>query len=288
MILTSHEDASVNFVYEIEGGKVECRYVRRNAEKVNCYLSSQTGCRQACRMCFLTQTGQTTANDVPWYDYQNQAKMVLDYYKEQIPTAGKAYKVNYDFMAQGDVFANKKFLFAPWYTLHRLDDLARSYDLVPCFKLSTIFPEEMPDIDLAKEFRSISPDIYYSLYSLNAAFRKRWLPKAMAPMRAAKMLKKYQDTTNKIITLHWAFIEGQNDSADDIEKIAQWIILHRLRVNFNIVRYNPFSNKFGKETSEEIIEARTRELYRLFPESRVKVVQRVGFDVAASCGMFVK
>lgn len=61
-----------------------------------------------------------------------------------------------------------------------------------------------------------------------------------------------------------------------------------LQCDFNIVRYNPFSPEQGQETSEDVLEDLVREIRYLMPDSIVKVIPRVGFDVNASCGMFVK
>jgi len=53
------------------------------------------------------------------------------------------------------------------------------------------------------------------------------------------------------------------------------------------VRYNPHDpSRHGVEPPEEII-ARNTTIYRSrLPNARVSVIARVGFDVAASCGMF--
>ena len=60
----SSVDASVNWVREADIGRVEARYVRRSDDYFVVYLSSQTGCVQACRMCHLTASGQTQLRNV--------------------------------------------------------------------------------------------------------------------------------------------------------------------------------------------------------------------------------
>jgi adenine C2-methylase RlmN of 23S rRNA A2503 and tRNA A37 len=87
--------------------------------------------------------------------------------------------------------------------------------------------------------------------------------------------------------LHWAFIAGQNDDVATVEAIIEAVASIGLRVNINIVRYNPFSSDQGTEPPEEILRRNAALLRDGLPGSRVKVVTRVGSDVQASCGMFV-
>jgi hypothetical protein len=56
----------------------------------------------------------------------------------------------------------------------------------------------------------------------------------------------------------------------------------------NIVRYNPPDPAcHGSEPPEDVIE-RNADIFRSrLPYARVRVIPRVGFDVAASCGMFL-
>jgi 23S rRNA (adenine2503-C2)-methyltransferase len=97
----------------------------------------------------------------------------------------------------------------------------------------------------------------------------------------------YKKPFHKIIKLHWAFIEGENDSEFDVGEIAQAVSNIGLRVDINIVRYNPYSPVQGKEPAIELIEDRVNYLKFLLPESEVKIIGRVGRDVYASCGTFV-
>jgi len=73
-----------------------------------------------------------------------------------------------------------------------------------------------------------------------------------------------------------------------VRGICETVKQFELHANVAIVRYNPYSALQGKEPSEEIIQARAELIKRLLPASHVKVITRVGFDVKASCGMFVE
>ena len=119
-------------------------------------------------------------------------------------------------------------------------------------------------------------------------FRKRWLPLAIPAQTALRQLKSYQDQTRKIPVLHWALIRGENDAAPDVSAVCRAVNEVGLRADVNIVRYNPYSTEYGEEASEQVIEERARQIGEELPGCRVKIVSRVGFDVQASCGMFVE
>jgi adenine C2-methylase RlmN of 23S rRNA A2503 and tRNA A37 len=122
---------------------------------------------------------------------------------------------------------------------------------------------------------------------MNKDFRRVWLPSAIDPNKALAKLKAYQDDSKKIIKIHYAFIKDQNDSLEDVKQVCEAIHNHDLKVEFNLVRYNPYSPEEGEESSECTIN-RNLEYLRENLDSKVKMINRVGFDVKASCGMFVE
>jgi adenine C2-methylase RlmN of 23S rRNA A2503 and tRNA A37 len=284
-VLQSGLDVSVNFVREGPfPGKIEARYVRRKPEVFIVYLSSQTGCAKACRMCHLTQSGQTDFEDVPIDGYFQQADEVLEWYDRLNQPARIAH---FNFMARGEVFANQYVHADAERLLIGLGQRATSRGLVPVFKFSTIMPQEMAEVALADLFGAFSPDIYYSIYSVDPRFRRRWLPKAMDAELALAKLYDYQRIARKVPVLHWAFIEGENSDEASVAHLCDAVNAAGLRVDVNIVRYNPYSERQGVEPSIEVIEAHRRLLMDRLQGSRVQIVDRVGFDVKASCGMFV-
>jgi len=285
-VLKSAEDDSVNFVFSGDyPGFFEARYVRRSPKYFAAYLSSQSGCRQACRMCHLTATGQTSDFNATLENYTEQAARVFRWYDEHCQ---KAEIVHFNFMARGEAFANELFLRQGKELFDRLGMEAIKRDLFPRFLISTVMPKNMIGQSLSRLFPIINPEIYYSIYSVNEDFRKRWLPKAMVVDEALKMLKEYQENTKKIIKLHWAFIEGQNDREEDMALLCHKIRASGVRVDIAIVRYNPYDESYGKESREAILNRNVEILKSLLPFSKIKMITRVGRDVKASCGMFVE
>lgn len=275
--LVSEIDKSVNFVQSVgEKESIESRYVRRNLDYFICYLSSQTACSMGCRMCHLTATKQMLGRDVTSTEFLEQALQVLEHYKTQ----SKADIVNYNFMARGEPFDSLVFTEQCNYILKELAELAYDYDLVPDFNISTILPTETTPKRLWKMFKGIQPNIYYSLYSLNKEFRRKWLPNAMEPKSAFEVLAEWQSFSHKIPRVHFALIKGENDNERDLNELCEFVKSTGVVVDFNIVRYNPFDSDHGEEGNYMLA-------YDILkPNFRTKIIDRVGFDVMASCGMF--
>ncbi|MCA9609886.1 MAG: radical SAM protein [Myxococcales bacterium] len=282
----SQIDASINWVRRADPGLIEARYVRRTDDYFVVYLSSQTGCRQACRMCHLTATKQTQTRDVTLEELHAQADVVLDHYR-QIREARPAKSVHFNFMARGEPLASPVMVHHSAALFDGLWRRARDLAVRPRFLVSTILPRALGDRALEDVFDRYHPELYYSLYSTDEAFRRRWLPNALPVDDALDRLAAWQRATYKIVKIHHAFIEGENDREADVHAICDALEARDLYVHVNLVRYNPASEGYGREPAAPVIE-RNAAIYRQrLPRARVKVIPRVGFDVAASCGMFV-
>ena len=93
-------------------------------------------------------------------------------------------------------------------------------------------------------------------------FRRRWLPKALPAEAALDRLASWQRSTQKIVTLHHAYIAGENDAEGDVHAVCDALEERRLMVHVNIVRYNPHDPaRHGVEPPEGVIE-RNAAIYR--------------------------
>jgi len=276
----------VNFVFP--NGQ-EARYVRRSDDYAIVYLSSHNGCNQACRFCHLTQTKQTEMVPTTEAEFIQQAERVLRHYTDEVK-AGRQTKVkkfHFNWMARGEPLLNPHLMRQWGHITFKLWGMAQEAGVCEVkFKVSTIMPEALDDGWL-RAWVFNAPTLYYSLYSTRPAFRKRWLPKAMPVANALDWLSHNQRLRGEDLVLHWTFIEGENDSHEDMERVLEMVEERQMATRFNLVRYNPYSPVQGQESSEEVLQARFAQIQAGMSLPGSKIVTRVGFDVAASCGMFI-
>jgi 23S rRNA (adenine2503-C2)-methyltransferase len=283
--LYSDVDESINVIYQLPAGKFEARWVHRpGADYALIYLSCHAGCSQSCRMCHLTATGQTSDVYASLETYVEQARLVL-LAVTRFPSNIK--RIDFAFMAQGDPLMNPTVLFV-WPELRRvLDSLVLlSWRLnldPPLYKISTIYPKDfrcsLENIFPVGEDRVV---LYYSLYSMDPDFRKRWLPKAANPAEALCELGRWQYLTGNEVVIHGPFIKDENDSLASVNDMMLAIRMAGLRTRFNIVRYNPPTDKSEETGGDQLDEIRS-----LIQQSMpCRLVDRVGLDVYASCGTF--
>lgn len=282
-VLVSSLDSSVNMVAPAgDGGFFESRYVRRCDDYFIAYLSSHSGCSQACRFCHLTQTRQTTFSEASVPELQRQLSGVLDVHRR---SEVRPSRMNVNFMARGEPLLSKSLIsgfkaFSGW-------AMREAEGLDVMFNISSIFPKGHLARDPAATFAGAPVTLFWSLYSLDPKFRKRWLPKAEAPEKVADTLAGWQEAGGAVV-LHWALIEGENDADRTFSEIAEFVRARGLKARLNLVRYNPHSARTGAEAPDDRYDAALRRVGAAMRVPGSRTVPRVGFDVKASCGMFVE
>lgn len=274
--LVSVEDASINYVIpKNDNGYLESRFVQRDPSYLIVYLSSHTGCNQSCRMCYLTQTNQTMMADASMSDYLNQALNVLSELDFKDLKSKGLTRVKFSFMSRGEPLLNKT-IQNNWEGLRKnLKSLVPSYLNVE-FNISTILPKSF-DKRLSDIFTTDDVVIYYSIYSLQNTFRKKWLGKAKDVYEALEEFSQFSKRSKARLKFHSAFIAGENDYLTDIVAMHDHLQSRFGSFAFNIVRYNPISYRLGKESAN-------LDSIKMILNADIK--SKVGSDVSASCGMF--
>jgi adenine C2-methylase RlmN of 23S rRNA A2503 and tRNA A37 len=154
--------------------------------------------------------------------------------------------------------------------------------------------------------------LYYSLYSLADDYRRRWMPSAMNPFTALDWIKQWADhdriiaaknngidvSTLPTLTFHWPLIKGVNDDTKTIDDIAIALRDRQFsNARFHLIAYNPppasTTNPSlpspGTEANDEQYRYAFDTIAKCFVDpTKSKRIQRIGFDVHASCGTFFK
>jgi adenine C2-methylase RlmN of 23S rRNA A2503 and tRNA A37 len=283
-VLRSAEDRSVNFTRPApDGGRFEARFVARSDDYAIAYLSSHSGCRLACRFCHLTQTGQTMFGPATQWDLMGQLMRVLRHMDEG---RIRPPRINVNFMARGEPLANPHLTEGFGFFAEPASREAARRGMGIRFNLSTVFPADQ-DIDLTRAFGDFPVTPYWSLWSVDPGFRKRWLPRAEAPERSLDRLLRFQAATGREVVLHWGLIAGKNDREGDLDGLVRLLDGSGLRARLNLVRYNSFSDRTGAEAGQDRLDRFLEVLGPVLGLPGSRVVPRVGRDVFASCGMFV-
>lgn len=299
-----HSELDSSFNIWVDG--FEARFVQRSPDYFIVYLSSMKGCDQSCRMCHLTATGQTDSTPAYSRDFVKQFQAVIDELlrRKCFGILRDTPLIHINYMARGEPLLNRT-LIEEFQRIHErmwdyyYEKTRKRVNLKPI--ISTIFPQAMHcGVGAREAFRTLNrltettwvPSIYYSLYSMNEGFRKKWLGKALDPERALVYLnyydsitKGYHDVTNKI---HFALIEGENDDYQTHKEIVKALGQDHLwslhDIPLNLVRYNPV-NEVHREAWDESYDVVASHYQQMGHPT--KIIPKVGFDIKASCGMFL-
>ena len=121
------------------------------------------------------------------------------------------------------------------------------------------------------------------------------MPSALPYNIALDKLKEYQTFSDDEIplTIHGAFIKGENDNIDDINRMIDEINKRQFKkIKFNVIQYNPHENSSYEEIDKETSDIIYNKLIKITnfnhqEYNTTRQVPRVGPDAFASCGMFI-
>lgn len=286
--LASSTDQSVNHVMPL-GPKesLECRYVSRPNKPgtVSLYLSTQTACSRGCKFCHLTTTGQTVSRNATLEELREQAQRVL----KEAEGNPQLHTVNWNFMARGEPLDVLNGDILGMLRRETSWTASRTGRWVDCrFKVSTILPRQVIREGAGEVFERLggmAVELYWSAYNPDPAWRMAWMPSAGYFGDCVEFLEEWQRVSACRVRMHGPWIAGENDAQPTVDGLAEAAL--RLRADWNTVRFNPDGTTDQAE-SRGWLACHTRLADALDQGNlRAKVIDRVGYDVQASCGMFV-
>lgn len=278
-----------NFLSKYADGIIEARYVRKDPSYIACYVSSHNGCKMGCKFCHLTQNNDINMSHVDIPTYVSQIRTVLTHYEDQVKNHNsvRAKRCNINFMSKGDALANKYVVNEYPKLYDEMEKICEEFGLKAKPNISTIMPYTVRSRSLIDIFGDKPAYLYYSLYSLNPNFRKKWLPNAIPYEEALDKLKEYQNKHNRVITFHWSIIKGENDCLDEAHKLAEKLKQYEFNGKLNIVRFNPHPDVTDEEASAEKFNGIFKIIADVFKNPKSYIVPRLDVTTKTPCGMFV-
>lgn len=310
-----HEDGSETSVkvvkscssFKDEDGRVLTEWVDRN--KYSVFISSSLGCYMKCPFCHLTikdsqyrklRTAQVIAN----------VKAAISAEIERKPEMAQRY-VKLCWMGMGDAVNQPEMVHeATLELMHWImaNGFARGLD---CVDLSTVLPPvgdgwltEFPQLNAALSVFPMNPEsfrveqaeiathteyeqrtpfrLFWSIHSAIQATRDLMVPGAMPLSEALPRLESFARSGPNVL-LHQLFVEGLNDSADEVSALIELLQSRFPHQELRVLRYN-FCDRSPYREWDNIDQAVARIAAN---HDRVKVQVSAGKEVAAACGQFL-
>jgi 23S rRNA (adenine2503-C2)-methyltransferase len=134
---------------------------------------------------------------------------------------------------------------------------------------------------------SVKPALALSLHTTDPELRARLLPRAprIDPKELVDLADRYSRATGYPIQYQWTLLEGVNDGADEIERLAEWLTGKYAVLNFipyNFVEGAGVAGRGFRRPARENAEELVRRLHARGILAKLRA--SAGQDVEAGCG----
>jgi len=261
-------DSSNKFLFKTQSGEfIETVYIHQGGERHALCLTTQVGCKMACRFCASGKLG--------WTRNLSAGEIV-----DQVSWAIREIKAPIDnviFMGMGEPLDNfdnflkaVRVLRAEWgYGMSGRRITVSTSGLIPAIER---FAKEAPgEVKLA-----------VSLHGTTEESRQRIMPisKAYPLKELIRCLERVEEKFKRQITFEYILIKDLNDSVHDADRLAE--IAQRLHAKVNLIPYNVIEGESFERPALDVM----RRFQTFLKESGVTVTLRysAGSDINAACG----
>jgi adenine C2-methylase RlmN of 23S rRNA A2503 and tRNA A37 len=277
-------------------GKIELVEIDRN--KFSVFISSSVGCNLGCKFCHLTNSKYSYRKLTPTEIFNNVTEALLAEVKEKPEIRKKYMKLSW--MGMGDAF-----LLDP-VDLRKLSNKILSWAIrdngvavgIDGIDIATMMPMSRPgwphhlaalnDECFSYRINPYSKNrsnlrLFYSLHKF--IDRKHLMPMSRFndPANDLRLLDQFRQWYGIDIILHQLFIEGVNDTEQELKHIKSAIDCLIPNTELRILRLNECEDFIYKEST------RFDELVKMYSDALPKVKYQIstGSEIHASCGMFL-
>lgn len=275
--IKSKVDSTIKYIFLTHDNLVvEFSYINKNDGKDIICVPTQTSCRMKCKFCHISDISHKLIHrNLVSYEI-TEAVNYIHYDLKLI----KQKMLLVSFMGCGEPLENYNEV------IYAMEDISVNY--APArFAIATSLPASC-HVNFFKFTDAVAQTklnvkVHLSLHYTMNSIRKEWMPLSLPIKPSITALQYYKQLTNNNVEIHYALIEGVNDSEQDAFSLSY--LLTRKNIPVKFLLYNEKESLDCHASGES-----TRELFSTYCKHYQiphEFYTPPGIDVGASCGQFL-
>jgi 23S rRNA (adenine2503-C2)-methyltransferase len=282
-IVKSRYDNTIKYIMKTDDKLIiEFSYIDKNDGKDIICVPSQTMCNIGCKFCHTTDyIGKIKCRNLDSEEIEFGVQYI---YKDlNLIKYNKVLLVSY--MGCGEPIYNAENVVASM--IHMRDNFQDKVPLIR-FAVSTSIPDYgwhrfflftshlLPNAELPVK-------LHFSLHYTIDAIRKEWMPGALNIEPSIAAIDFFKKKTGNPVEIHYALIDGINDTEQDAILLANYLRGKDMNVKFLFYNEKPTINVHASNKQKLNIFRKYLDKYNIAHEYYIPP----GLDIGASCGQFL-
>lgn len=283
--IKSTEDNTIKYIFKLDDTLdnflVEFSYINKDDGKIIICVPTQTMCNLACKFCHATEhIGKIKARNLNHLEIEYGVSFIVGHLN--IESMHKPLLISY--MGIGEPLMNVDNVVLSMKILQQLEGYG-----IPLvrFAIATSIPKShwLDFFELTKDIKdySLPVKIHLSLHYTDDEQRKEWMPASLDIRSSIACVDFYHKFTGNPVEIHYALIDGVNDTKEDAEELT--FLVEGKGFNVKFLFYNEKESLDYHASNMNKIELFKRHLHDSFIPFEYYVPP--GLSIGASCGSFL-
>lgn len=303
----THDDGSETSVKLSPSGSFDSNNLDRknpiveDKEKYSIIISCSKGCQMECNFCHLTKLKMKFEPLTEAQIFDNVVHSIREVYKSRPDIAGKYIKLCWmgmgEAILQPDIVRTVSVLVLNTVLEEGLAIGVDGVDISTVMpKINSYWQSVFANLNTRLKAFNLNPNnmvgdrtplrLFYSLHHYDNEERKIIIPNTRDISDAMARITGFRDTTKINVVVHYMFMEGVNDSEEDVVGLVNWFNSNDdyYDTQFRVLRYNSFNTVDAESCKMHLI---VKYLEDYMKVKQLKIQYSSGEDISSACGQFL-
>jgi len=278
-IVKSTIDSTIKYVFYTEDNLIiEFSYINKNDGKDIICVPCNTLCNLACKFCFATDLiGKIVSRNLTWDEITDGIDYI--YLDLKLKVEPKTLLISY--MGMGDAVTNYKAV------VDSMNYINNEYKVNTRFAFATALPkynyEHFFNMVRLIDMLNLNVKLHISLHYTTDELRNEWMKASLDIKSTIAAADFYKIKTGNKVEIHYALIDGINDTEEDAIRLTDLIKDKGFNVKF--LYYNEKENIPAKHSDFKQVEIFAEHFKKYNIEYEYYIPP--GQDCGSSCGIFL-